>query len=147
MIKLIVTLPREDTNYCSKDQRKDITTELMALKRAMKEYNEPHYAHEFDNIDELHQSTERHACDAKSFCVLLFATPWIVAHQAPLSMGFSRQEYWSGLPYPPPGDLPDPGIEPMSLQSPALAGRFITTNATWETHTICQNLHKMKSTV
>ena len=68
---MIVTLPREETNYCSKDQIKDITPELMALKRKMKEYNEPHYAHEFDNIDELHQSTERHACDAKSFCVLL----------------------------------------------------------------------------
>ena len=49
--------------------------------------------------------------------VRLFATPWIVAHQAPLSMGFSRQEYWSGLPCPSPGDLPDPGIEP---RSPAL---------------------------
>ena len=50
----------------------------------------------------------------------LFATPRTVACQAPLSMGFSRQEYWSGLPCPPPGDLPDPGIEPMSLVSPAL---------------------------
>ena len=49
--------------------------------------------------------------------VLLFATPWTVAYQAPLSMGFSRQEYWSGLPFPSPGDLPDPGIEP---RSPAL---------------------------
>ena len=61
-------------------------------------------------------------------CVLshvgLFATPWTVAHQAPLSMGFSRQEYWSGLPFPSPGDLLDPGIEPMS---PALAGRFFAT--------------------
>ena len=47
-------------------------------------------------------------------CVRLFATPWIVAHQAPLSMGFSRQEYWSGLPFPSPGDLPDPGMEPVS---------------------------------
>ena len=47
-------------------------------------------------------------------------TPWTVAHQAPLSMGFSRQEYWSALPRPPPGDLPDPGIEPTSLMSPAL---------------------------
>ena len=46
-------------------------------------------------------------------------TPWTVAHQAPLSMGFPRQEYWSGLPFPSPGDLPDPGIEPMSLASPA----------------------------
>ena len=59
--------------------------------------------------------------------VLLFATPWTVARQAPLSMGFSRQEYWSGLPSPIPGDLPDPGIE---LKSPALAGGFFTTSAT-----------------
>ena len=47
--------------------------------------------------------------------VRLFATPWTVAYQAPLSMGFSRQEYWSGLPFPSPGDLPNPGIEPGSL--------------------------------
>ena len=60
-------------------------------------------------------------------CVQLFATLWTVAHQAPLSMRFSRQEYWSGLPCPPPGDLPDPGIKPKSLASPALAGRFFTT--------------------
>ena len=50
-------------------------------------------------------------------CVQLFATPWTVARQAPLSMRFSRQEYWSGLPFPSPGDVPDPGIEP---RSPAL---------------------------
>ena len=49
-----------------------------------------------------------------SSCVRLFGTPWTVAHQAPLSMGFSSQEYLSGLPFPPPGDLPDPGIEPRS---------------------------------
>jgi len=54
-------------------------------------------------------------------------TPWTVAHQAPLSMGFSKQEHWSGLPFPPPGDLPNPGIEPASLASPALAGGFFTT--------------------
>ena len=47
-------------------------------------------------------------------------------------MGFSRQEYWSGLPCPPPGDVPNPGIEPVSLMSPALAGGFFTTSATWE---------------
>ena len=52
--------------------------------------------------------------------VQLFTTLWTVAHQAPLSMEFSRQEYWSGMPGPPPGDLPDPGIELMSLMSPAL---------------------------
>ena len=64
--------------------------------------------------------------------VWLFAAPWTVALQAPLSMGFSRQECWSGLPCPPPGDLPHPGIEPMSLLSPSLAGRFFTTSTTWE---------------
>ena len=64
--------------------------------------------------------------------VRLFATLWTVACQAPLSMGFPRQEYWSGLPFPPPGDLPDPGIKPTSLISPTLAGGFFTTGATWE---------------
>ena len=62
--------------------------------------------------------------------VQLFAAPWTVAHQAPLSMEFSKQEYWSGLPFPTPGDLPDPGIKPTSFASPALAGRFFTTSAT-----------------
>ena len=54
-------------------------------------------------------------------------TPWTAAHQASLSVGFPRQEYWSGLPFPSPGDLPEQGIEPMSLASPALAGKFFTT--------------------
>ena len=61
-----------------------------------------------------------------------FATPWTIACQGSLSMGFSRQEYWSGLPWPPPGDLPHPRIEPASLRSPVLAGRFFTTSTTWE---------------
>ena len=64
--------------------------------------------------------------------VRFFVTLWPVAHQAPPSMGFSRQEYWSGLRCPPPGDLPKPGIEPTTLISPALAGMFFTTSATWE---------------
>ena len=64
-------------------------------------------------------------------CVPLFVTPWTVAHQVPLSMGFSRQEYWSGLPFPSPGDLSDPWIESMSLMSLALAGRFFTTHASF----------------
>ena len=59
-------------------------------------------------------------------------TPGTVGHQAPLSTGLSRQQYWSGLPRPPPGDLPDPGLEPKSLVSPALAGGFFTAGATWE---------------
>ena len=54
------------------------------------------------------------------------------SRQAPLSTGFSRQEHWSGLPFPPPGHLPDPGIEPTSLMSPALAGGFFTTSSDWE---------------
>ena len=62
----------------------------------------------------------------------LFATLWAVAHQAPLSLGFSRQEYWSGMPCPPLGDLSDPGIKPMSLVFPALAGKLFTTSTTWE---------------
>ena len=57
-------------------------------------------------------------------CVQLFATPWTVAHQAPLSMGISRQEYWSGLPFPSPGDLPDPGME---TRSPALQADALTS--------------------
>jgi len=64
--------------------------------------------------------------------VQLFVTPWIVVHQASPSMGFSRQEYWSGLPFPLPGNLPDPGMESRSPAPPALAGRFFTTSATWE---------------
>ena len=56
--------------------------------------------------------------------VQLFATPWTIARQAPLSVGFPRQEYWNGLPFPSPGKFPDLGIEPVS---PALAGRFFTT--------------------
>ena len=61
--------------------------------------------------------------------VPLFATPWIVARQAPLSMGFSRQEHWSGLPFHSPGDLPNPGIKPKSSASPALTDRFFTTES------------------
>ena len=66
-------------------------------------------------------------------CVQHFGTLWTVAHQAPLSMGFSRQEYWSGLPRPPLGDLPDPGIDPSSLMSSASAGGLLTTSTAWET--------------
>ena len=67
--------------------------------------------------------------------VRLFMTPWTAAHQAPLPMGFSRQEYWSGLLRPPLGDLPNPGIKSAS---PALAGGFFTTSATWEAQVFCK---------
>ena len=65
-------------------------------------------------------------------CVQLFATLRTVARQAPLSMGFSRQESWGGLPCPSPGDHPNPGIESVSLTCPALAGRLFTASTTWE---------------
>ena len=85
-------------------------------------------------------STEGHslvvfscACVLSHFShVWLCATPWTISHQAPLSMGFSRQEYWSGLPSPPPGNLPNLGIKAGSLMSPALAGGFFTMSTTWE---------------
>ena len=68
-------------------------------------------------------------------CVRLFVTSWTIACHPLLSMGFSIQEYWSGLPFPPPGDLPNPGMEPVSLGSPALAGRFFTISTIWEART------------
>ena len=75
----------------------------------------------------------KHACVLSCFSyVWLFATLWTIAHQAPLSMGFSRHEYWSGLPCSPPGYQLNPGIESASLKSPALASEFFTTSATWE---------------
>ena len=72
--------------------------------------------------------SDRYAC----MLSCLYATPWTVAWQTSLSMGFSRQEYWNGLLCLPPGDLPDPGIEPMSLMSAALARRFVAASASWE---------------
>ena len=75
--------------------------------------------------------------------VRLFATQATVAHQAPLSMRFSRQECWSGLPFPSPGELLDPGIEPVTLRFPALAGGFLTTSTSWEAlQFTSQNLSK-----
>ena len=62
------------------------------------------------------------------------ATPWSVAHQDPLSMGFPRQQYCSGLPFPNPGDLPDPGIKPTSLASCTMAGGYITTEPPGKPH-------------
>ena len=70
------------------------------------------------------------ACSVMSNSVI----PWTVAHQAPLTMEFSKQKYWSGLSLPTPGDLPHPGIEPTSLASPALTGIFFTASATLGSH-------------
>ena len=80
-------------------------------------------------------------------CVRVFVTPWSVVHQAPLSMRFSRQKYWKGLPCPPPGDLPGPGMEPPFLISPALAVGLFTTSTTslvdwWMGKVQCKTLLK-----
>ena len=84
----------------------------------------------------MFSASDRRQWDNGCACVLshssrvrLFATLWTVARQGPLSMGFSRQEYWSKLPYFPPGDLPDLRMEPASPASPALEGRFFTAQA------------------
>ena len=79
------------------------------------------------DFNTIHLNVCMHAQLCPTLC-----NPIDYSHQAPLSMGFPRQEYWSGLLFPSPGDLPDPGIELVSLMSPALAGRLITTRATWE---------------
>ena len=79
----------------------------------------------------FHTITAAKYVRAKSLqlCLTLL-TPWTVAYQASLSTGFSRQEYWNGLPCPPPGDLPNPGMESMYLTFPTLAGGFFTTHTT-----------------
>ena len=80
-------------------------------------------------------------------CVPLFVTQWTTTHQVPLSMGFSRQEYWNGLPCPSPEDLPDSGIKPVSLTSPELAGGFFNTSTTTKSyisHSPIQNVFGVK---
>ena len=94
-------------------------------------------------------------CSVAKLCPTL-QPPWTVAHQASLSMGFPRQECWSGLPFPSPGDLPDLGIELASLMSPVLVGGFFTTTTTWEWSIysqsicrvpgMCQKLDEQKQT-
>ena len=77
-------------------------------------------------------------------CVRLLVTPWTAAHQAPLSMGFSRKEYWSGLSFPYPEDLPNLGINPTCLMSPVLEGEFFTNNATWKNQSVLGVLYNKK---
>ena len=84
---------------------------------SLKKASSLRYTHQFSLVQSLSH-------------VRLFAIPWTAVPQAPLSMEFSRQEYWSGLPYPTPRDLPDPGIKPTCPASPALADRFSTTKPT-----------------
>ena len=77
--------------------------------------------------------------------VQLLVTPWTAAHQTPLSMGFSRQEYWSGLPCPPPGDLPDSGTEPMSPVSPAMQVDSLPLSQPGKPLPYCPSLRRRKN--
>ena len=79
--------------------------------------------------------THTHTHECIQSCLTL-CNPWTVAHQAPLSMEFSGQEYWSGLPFPSPGDLPDPGTVPTPLAAPALTGGFFATARLGSPHTV-----------
>ena len=91
----------------------------------------------FSSFRKLMKHSCMHACMISHFShVQVFVTLWTVAHQAPLSMGFSRQEYWSGLPCPLPGDLPNAEIEPTALTCHALADKFLTISTNWEAHII-----------
>ena len=115
-------------------------------KLAIYKKNKEHWPERI-GVRHLYIQWEGYVCVCVCVCVWVYAcvlnlfisvwlcvTPWTVAHQAPLSMGFSRQECWSGLPRPPPGPLSNPGIEPVSLKSHALAGGFLTTSVTWEAY-------------
>ena len=92
----------------------------------------------------LPHSPGRSKCSVRCCLVNSFATPWTAVYQAPASTGFPRQEYWSGLPFPYPGDLPHPGIEHTS---PALAGRILYHWATKEAHALCADLLNLKKSV
>ena len=93
-----------------------------------------------------HCTANSQQADCVTTCVLspvrLFGTPWTVVYQDPLSVGFSRQEYQSVLPFPSPGELPDPEIEPTSLASPALAGGFFTAEPSGKPHSEYSLAHK-----
>ena len=95
-----------------------------------------------DSVIHTHTHTRVSVCVrlVTQSCLTL-ATPWTVACKNPRSTGFSRQDYRSGLPCPLPGDLPDPGIKPVSLKSPALADGFFTTCTTWEAYTAYTHTH------
>ena len=130
----IITKQRDNLIFCKSAQckyreRSGLSRHLAMLFVARQKVQVHHSKTKVNNL----ASYPRACICAQSFSsVPCFVTPWTVARQAPLSMGFSRQEYWSGLPFPPPGDLPDPGAEPASLKSPALAGGFFTTSTTRE---------------
>ena len=117
------------TTHCQPIAR-SVTIFYSSLHSLLRAPHLPPSAFPWQTIVRWHEGgASRLSCFSR---VWLFATLWAVAHHAPLSTESSRQEYWHGLPCPPPWDLPDPGIEPGYFMSPALAGGFYTTSTTWE---------------
>ena len=112
-------------------KRNTKTRRTSIISLVMQKYVQMLHPYIFTKSD-IHMHIYKHVPSHFSH-VQLFVTLWTVACQAPLSIGFPRQEYWSGLLYPPSGDLPDPGSEPASLMSPALAAGLFTASATWDT--------------
>ena len=112
---------------------KNLSSEDLSSTAALKMCEGSELIHGGQKIIEItsHPSAKGHVFSVHAQSRLTLWTPWTVAHQAPLSLEFSRQEYWSGLPFPTPGYLPSPGIEP---ESPALAGRFFTTMPSGDSH-------------
>ena len=93
---------------------------------------------QYNHVSKLLLCCSERQCGVGGFsCVWLFVTPWTVAHQIPLSMEFSRQEYRSGLSFPTPEYIPDPGIQPASLAPPALTGRFFTNSTNLGNPLLC----------
>ena len=104
----------------------------MPLQREIDSEDKDHWFWGTEKHDQLFSKLGYVLVCAQSLCrVRLFVSPWTVARQAPLSMGFPRQEYWSGLQFPSPRDLPNPGIEAASPVSLALVGGFFTARAIW----------------
>ena len=102
---------------------------------------------EFQRPVEFWKLPTARACALRSFSSVWLETLRTIAHQPPLSMGYARQEYWRGLPCPPPGDLPKPGTEPESLTSSALAGGLFATCSTWEARKRQEFLQQWRSTL
>ena len=119
-------------NHCTLILQYTVVDSLVNMVSSIQKHRGPQKLMTRTQCSKIWNSCRLVHCVCVFSCVWLFEAQWIIAHQAPLSMEFSRQEYWSGVTFPTAGDLPDPGIEPTSLAYPVLAGRFFTTSATWE---------------